>query len=279
MRCNTLIFSAFLASLGAAINVTAVASEVIRVDRVGVEIVADDGSVFARYDLLDRSERGMLRAYLEAERDRNYGIRVHNDTGGRIGLVIAVDGRNIISGEKSHLRPSEPMYVLAANEQATYDGWRTSDTNVHRFFFTDVENSYAEAWGDRSAMGVIAVAAFREVPQVQPRRQSGRQEMAPKASAPGEPRSRSSQESADVASAAGTGFGDSHHSRSVRVHFKPQRRAFTEHFLKYEWRQTLVKLGIIRETRLRNRFWPEQLGQVQSPGFAPYPPGYWNQRR
>jgi hypothetical protein len=258
-------------------NVTAAASETIRANQVGVEIVAEDGSIFARYDLADRSRHGELRAYLEAELGRNYGIRVRNYAGGRIGLVIAVDGRNIISGKKSNLRSSEPMYVLGAHGQATYEGWRTSDTRVHRFFFTDAENSYAEVWGDRSAMGVIAIAAFREVPRVQPQPRSGRPEAAPNASAPGEARSRKSMESADSAGAAGTGFGESHNSRSVRVHFKPQGHAFTKQFLKYEWRETLVRLGIIRETPPVNRFWPEQLGQAQ--GFAPYPPAHWSRRR
>jgi hypothetical protein len=260
-------------------NITAAASEPIPANQVGVEIVAEDGSVFARYDLADRSRHGELRAYLQAERGRNYGIRVRNDTGGRIGLVIAVDGRNILSGKKSNLRSSEPMYVLGAHGQTTYEGWRTSDTRVHRFFFTDVENSYAEAWGDRSAMGVIAIAAFGEVPRAQPRRRSGRSETAPNPSAPGEARSHKSTDSADSASAAGTGFGEDHDSRSVRVHFEPQRRAFTKHFLKYEWRQTLVNLGIIRETPPPNRFWPKQLGKAQPNSFASYPPGYWNQRR
>jgi len=281
MRVNTLIFSSLLICSGVVTSATAVASEALRAHQVGVEIVADDGSVFARYDLLDASQHEKLRAYLEAERGRNYGIRVHNHSGGRIGLVIAVDGRNIISGEKSRLRPSEPMYVLGAHGQATYQGWRTSDSRVQRFFFTDVENSYAEAWGDRSAMGVIAVAAFREVPQVHPRRQSGRQserqKMAPKAAAPAESRSGNSTQSADAASAPGTGFGDSHHSRSVRVHFKPQRHAFMKQFLKYEWHDSLVRLGIIREAPPVNRFWPEKLGQAQR--FAPYPPGYSGQRR
>ena len=78
-----------------------------------------------------------MRAYLEAERGRNYGVRVHNYTGGRIGLDVAVDGRNIISGRESHLSTKEPRYVRGPREQATYDGWRTSDTNVHRFVFTD----------------------------------------------------------------------------------------------------------------------------------------------
>ena len=279
MRANALISIPLLAFLCVAVNATAASSQAPRGYQVGVEIVADDGRVLNRYDLLDRTEHAKLRAYLEAEQGRNYGIRVHNRTGSRIGLVIAVDGRNIISGGKSFLRASEPMYVLGAYEQATYEGWRTSDTRVNRFFFTEVESSYAEAWGDRSAMGVIALAAFREVPPVQPRRQSGRQKMAPSAGAPAESLAERSMESADAANAPGTGFGDSQHSRSVRVHFKPQRHAFTTHYLKYEWRQTLVKLGIIRETPPDNRFWPEQYGQVQSPGFAPYPPGYWDQRR
>jgi hypothetical protein len=244
------------------------------VDQIGVEIVADDGRVFARYDLASHSQRGQLRAYVEAERYRNYGIRVRNRTAGRIGLVIAVDGRNIISGQKSDLLASEPMYVLGPYEQATYEGWRTSDSNVQRFIFTDAQNSYAEAWGDASAMGVIAVSAFRELPVVQPQRRSGRQSMAPSADAPGEARAEKSMESAD---AAGTGFGDSHESRSVRVHFKPQRHAFAKQFLKYEWRESLVRLGVIRETPPANRFWPEQLGQTR--GFAPYPPGYWQRRR
>jgi len=279
MAYNTLILGSLLTCLGIVFNTAAASPEAVRAHQVGVEIVADDGSEFARYDLASRSEHGKLRAYLEAKRGRNYGIRVHNHTSGRIGLVIAVDGRNIISGEKSRLRPSEPMYVLGAHEQASYQGWRTSDTRVQRFFFTEVENSYAEAWGDRSAMGVIAVAVFQEAPQVHPRRQSGRQGMAPKAAAPAESRSGKSMQSADAASAPGTGFGDGHHSRSVRVHFKPQRHAFKEHFLKYEWRQTLVNLGIIGENPPRNRFWPDQFDQVQSPGFAPYPPGHRQQRR
>ncbi len=279
MKRNTLIYSVLLSCLGAAMSAPATASEMIRTDQVGVEIVAEDGSVFARYDLADRSRHGELRAYLKAQRGRNYGVRVRNNTGGRIGLVIAVDGRNIISGKKSDLRPSEPMYVLGAHEQTTYEGWRTSDIRVHRFFFTGVENSYAEAWGDRSAMGVIAIAAFQEVPRVQPRRRSGRPEMAPNPSAPGEAPASKSMESTDSASAAGTGFGEGRNSSSVRVHFKPQRHAFTKHFLKYEWRQTLVNLGIIHETPSRNRFWPEQLGQAQPDRFAPYPPGYWNRRR
>jgi hypothetical protein len=237
---------------------------------IEVEMVADDGSRFARYDLAGASRGGDLRAYVQAERGRNYGIRVRNRTGGRIGLVIAVDGRNIISGAKSHLRASEPMYVLDAYGEATYRGWRTSDANVQRFYFTDAADSYAEAWGDGSAMGVIVVAAFRERAPVQPQRRQGRRDAAPQAQSPGD--SRAAESTAD----AGTGFGESHYSRSVRVHFEPLHRAFARQFLKYEWRETLVRLGVIRDAAPRNRFWPDPVGQTQQ--FAPYPPGYWSRR-
>ena len=255
---------------------TAAAYSLPAPEPVSVEIVADDGRVFARYELHDRSRPGILRAYVEAEHGRTYGIRIRNRTGGRIGLVIAVDGRNILSGRKSHLRSNEPMYVLDAHDQATYRGWRTSDTRVHRFFFTDVESSYAEAWGDRSAMGVIAVAAFRERAQAQTRRESGRPPSGPSAAESGRSRAGEAAESADAASAPGTGFGEGRYSRSVRVSFTPERHAASKQFLKYEWRDTLVRLGVI-PTEPANRFWPTHIGQ--SGGYAPYPPGYWNRRR
>ena len=273
MKTKSLIFMTVLATLST-VAAVAEASAGVPAPQVGVEIVADDGRVFARYDLADRYQQGQLRAYLEAERGRNYGIRVHNRTGARVGLVIAVDGRNILSGEKSYLQSNEPMYVLGPYEQATYRGWRTSSTQVHRFFFTDAADSYAEAWGDRSAMGVIAVAAFREMARIQPKRHSGRERSAPGPAAPGESRADAAMESAD---AAGTGFGEEHASHSVRVHFLPEHHAFVAHFLKYEWRDTLVRLGVISDAPPENRFWPRHLGSTQ--GFAPFPPGYWNQRR
>ena len=75
MKANTLIFGVLLGLLGAGAGVSAAASEIVQTDpigvAIGVDIVAGDGTVFARYDLADHSQGGSLRAYLEAERDRN----------------------------------------------------------------------------------------------------------------------------------------------------------------------------------------------------------------
>lgn len=223
---------------------------------VGVQVVNDNGRTLRQFPLR-RQGQDTYRAYLEARRGQNYAIRVRNKTSHRIGVVIAVDGRNIISGKKSHLSSNERMYVLGPHETAVYEGWRTARDRVNRFYFTDSGDSYAEAFNDRSAMGVIAVAAYRERiydarPQYQQRRHAS----------PGMAESKSQP---------GTGFGESEWSPSVRVDFEPERRPFSRTFLKYEWRKTLCRKGLMdcRKAPPANRFWPESDDE-----YAPHPPGY-----
>lgn len=240
---------------------------------VTMEIVDDHGWVLRQFEVTGAHERGIRRAYLEAVKGRRYGIRVRNHTARRIGLVVAVDGRNIISGAKSNLDRGEPMYVLNPYQSATYDGWRTSDTRVHRFFFTESSSSYAEAFDDHTAMGVIALAGFaeeapppREQRLLEQRRREGAAPPAAGKSAPSAP--------ADAAeSQPGTGFGEGRRSPVVRVHFVPQKRPFTKQFIKYEWLETLVKLGFLHEPP-GNRFWPWPPVSASVQGYAPYPPGY-----
>jgi len=133
---------------------------------VSIEIVDANGQVFREIPVNARD--GALRSYLQAEKGARYQVRVRNTTGERLGLVIAVDGRNIINGAKSELARSEPMYVLAPYGTQEYAGWRASLDAINEFYFTDWSDSYAEAFGDRSARGVIAVAVYGEVPPPRP---------------------------------------------------------------------------------------------------------------
>ena len=68
-----------------------------------IEVIADDGTVYPIYNVVRSYEeaKDIKRAYLEAINGKNYKIRARNLSAVRIGLVVAVDGRNIISGEKS----------------------------------------------------------------------------------------------------------------------------------------------------------------------------------
>jgi len=125
---------------------------------VTVQVLVDHGAA-----PLWLSPRGDARRYFEAFAGRNYSLVVRNTTGQRIGVLISVDGLNVVSGERSHLSPDERMYVLGPWETATIEGWRTSLDEVRRFVFVDERRSYAQRTGQANGdMGWIRVLAFRE---------------------------------------------------------------------------------------------------------------------
>lgn len=236
---------------------------------VAIDIINNSGSMFPGIHHKDFRMDGtyVVKKYLEAKKGENYGIVIRNNSPERIGVVIAVDGRNIISGEKSDLKNRETMYVVNPYEHARYDGWRTTDNEVHRFYFTDPSDSYSiRTFSDSSAMGVIAVAVYREKERPQPLFEMKKEKAAPSAPAM-DSASRGSAKSLTEES-AGTGFGESQYSPVVKVEFEPERLPVQKTLIKYEWRETLCKKGIIRCTpEKRNRLWDQD-------GYSPYPPGY-----
>jgi hypothetical protein len=194
------------------------------------------------------------RAYAEAARGAGYRLVVRNTLGCRVGLVIAVDGRNIISGAKSWLKNNERMYILGPGETQEYSGWRTGQDKVNQFYFTSAEDSYAGAFDDASAMGVVAMAVYREyLPPSRPR-VTDRMD-----------RNAASAERSKALGQAGTGYGEEVYSPSITVAFQPEARCSEKSLIKYEWRETLLRLGVIRDLPIHgNRLWDQ--------GFAPPPP-------
>jgi hypothetical protein len=239
-----------------------------------IEIVGPDGRTFREIPVKARD--GAMRSYLEAERGARYEVRVRNTGGERLGLVIAVDGRNIINGEKSELARGEPMYVLGAWDTQSYAGWRANLDAINEFFFTDWSGSYAEAFGDRSARGVIAIAVYREVPpplQVLEPYRAEEDELASRAAPsadaapPASDRAPARNAGKAAEKSAGTGYGERRTDRAVEVEFVAQSTAATRHFIKYEWRETLCRKKVL-DCGEKNRFWDES-----TLGFAPPPPG------
>jgi hypothetical protein len=103
------------------------------------------------------------RRYFQAFRGRHYSLRVTNRTDQRVGVLIAVDGLNVVNGERSSLDRGESMYVLGPWETATIRGWRTSLEQVRQFVFVDEERSYATRTGQANGdMGWMRVLAFAE---------------------------------------------------------------------------------------------------------------------
>ncbi len=207
---------------------------------INVEVISDHRGNLRKYHARTPGNSGN-RSYIVAQDNERYTIRIRNNSSERVGLVIAVDGRNILSGEKSYLRPNEKMYVLQPYASADYAGWRTARNEVNRFFFTDMDNSYSAAWGDFSAMGIIAVAAFPEHHQQEQyytdRKHKG------KMSGKVDKRGKS----------AGTGFGEERWSPSRAVEFVAQQHPMMQEFIKYEYRSSLCRRGIVQCQPERNR--------------------------
>lgn len=230
------------------------------------------------------SPKGDRRLYFEAFAGRNYSVVLKNNTGRRIGVLLTVDGLNVVNGEITKLSPNEPMYVLDPWESATIQGWRTSMNDVRRFVFVDERRSYAERTGQaNSDMGWIRVMAYREQrpiaifrwnsereqPPTQPWRDTvGRRDEsskdAPEAAAPAPQASgelpKSTMQRQDEGSAQkqmaglesqdrggsypGTGWGDRRTDRVHYVDFTPERTALDQLVFRYEYARGLVALGI-----------------------------------
>jgi len=256
---------------------------------VDIDVVSDYGRHFKQYPVNSR-KRSVKRSYLEAKDGKSYGIKVKNKSNERIGLVIAVDGRNIISGKKSYLKSNERMYILNPYQHSTYKGWRSNRNRVNEFYFTDVPDSYADrTFGDTSAMGVIAVAVFKEkngrwyqereydydtYSRHRDYRNKSKKRTKPNSKHRSAPESKAQKHGgyeSDALDEAGTGYGEDRYAPTRRVHFKAKRKPAVKHIIKYEWKETLCELGVTycgRRYRNNNRLWNnERHGQ-----YAPPPP-------
>jgi hypothetical protein len=255
-----------------ALSGTALAYQPARTaEAVSVEVVSDRRGTLPRIPFQELWNSGtvVVKQHLEAQRQEVYSIVVRNDTPERVGVVIAVDGRNIIDGKRSNLGGTEAMYVVNGLDSARYDGWRTSSEEVRRFYFTDTRDSYSiRTFSDASALGVIAVAVFREKERpLELMRERGSKDRAP-AAAPQAGAAAKSEKGAMAEENAGTGFGDARYSPVVTVQFEPEDRPMRKMLIKYAWRETLCRNGVLRCGQERkNRLWDGE-------GYAPYPPGY-----
>ena len=85
---------------------------------IEIDVVSDNRGTLREYPV-DAAGRKQ-RHYIAVRNGERYGVRVRNNSGERIGVVIAVDGRNIINGRKSRLKHDEAMYVLGPWESRKF---------------------------------------------------------------------------------------------------------------------------------------------------------------
>ena len=83
-------------------------------------------------------------------------------------MLLPLTVEILFPGKSHGLKNNERMYILEPYATNEYSGWRTAQDKINRFYFTDVPDSYAAAFGDKSAMGVIAVVAYPEIRRYEP---------------------------------------------------------------------------------------------------------------
>jgi len=242
------------------------------------------------------SPRWDARHYFEASRGREYAVTLRNTTPERIGVLVSVDGLNVITGQRSALAGGESMYVLDPYGSATIRGWRTSLSDIRRFVFVDEQHSYATRSGQANGdLGWVRVLAFREQRPIAWRERRVRLDGGPTdraepaapapetgsldgagpraQDAPGAARKDAPGEAAGLAksecSNPGTGWGRAGYDPVQRVEFTAQSDALDRIVLRYEYPDGLRALGIVPlGDRDRDRTHQRDRGEL---GFAQPP--------
>ncbi len=222
------------------------------------------------------SRAGNDRSYFQAFQGRDYSIRLRNTTDQRVGVLITVDGLNVVNGERSNQSSSEPMYVLDPWESATIKGWRSSQSTIQKFVFVDEQRSYAnrtdQANGD---MGWIRVTTFREYrPQVWRDELKQKSNARAPQAAPSIPDLQGRSDTREMSKMSpnesddnpGTGWGEKRYDPVRRGWFQPERWASDQLVLRYEYESGLRALGIYPYRRART--WERERGEV---GYAQPP--------
>jgi hypothetical protein len=95
------------------------------------------------------------------ERGARYEVVLKNETRRRLEVVLSVDGLDTLDGETASFK--KRGYVLGPRETVTIDGFRTNESSVSAFRFTNVGDTYAQRRHQQTGnVGVIGLAIFAE---------------------------------------------------------------------------------------------------------------------
>ena len=249
-----------------------------------VEVLVD-GRPIAEY-----AARG--RRYVEALENAEYELRIHNPTGSRVAVALAVDGLNTIDARHTSAWDAH-KWVIEPYGTIHVGGWQMSSQNARRFYFTTERDSYAAKLGQAANVGLITAVFFRErrpitimpVTPSEPRppyKEEDRirdQRSAP--STAGESsRSEGGREAAKSArsypppddESAATGIGRSVRNDVQWIKMDLDSRPAGEISIRYEYRASLVRLGIIpRDYPRPNVLDRRERAQGFEPRYCPQP--------
>ena len=209
------------------------------------------------------------RRYIEALENAEYELRIHNPTGSRVAVALAVDGLNSIDARHTSAWDGH-KWVIEPYGTISVRGWQMSSESARRFYFTTERDSYAARLGQASNLGLISAVFFRERRPITilPVTPAPRRQEREKDDRPGWPDSSGTQ---NAPSSTGEASRDSAKQRSVSPSYYPppddesaatgigrsvsngvqwirmdlDPRPAGEVTIRYEYRSALVRLGII----------------------------------
>jgi hypothetical protein len=253
----------------------------------GFEVdVLIDGRTLTEY-----AARG--RRYIEALENAEYEVRVHNPTGSRVAVALAVDGLNSIDARHTSAWDAH-KWVIDPYGTIHVRGWQMSGESARRFYFTTERDSYAAKLGQASNVGLITAVFFRErrpvtIMPVTPRPTYNKEDRsrdersAPKAgSGESNVQSEAARDAAKQRSAqsypppddesAATGIGRSVRNDVQWIKMDLDSRPAAEITIRYEYRASLVRLGIIpRDYPRPNVLDRRERAQGFEPKYCPQP--------
>jgi len=237
--------------------------------RYAMEVLVD-GRPLTLYDTAGTS-------YVEALKGREYAIRLTNRTGEPVAVALAVDGLNSIDARHTSAQEAR-KWILDPWQTVTLSGWQTSEGTARRFVFTSESKSYGSWLGRTNDLGVITAAFFRE---------ARRNDVAPPAVSAPAPLSKRMKENDAAAGGAmeralgdtkaaakdelaATGIGREVEHRVRRVQFDTENAPAAIVSVRYEYRDALVRLGVIPgvDEELARR---ERARGFDDSGYAPDP--------
>ena len=206
------------------------------------------------------SARG--RRYIEALANAEYELRIHNPSGSRVAVALAVDGMNTIDARHTSAWDAH-KWVIEPYGTINVRGWQMSSENARRFYFTTERDSYGAKIGQTANLGLISAVFFRErkpiviTPVVPGHRDqksaNDKDRIRGEENAPAEPsasagtaksRSTNSYPPPDDESAA-TGIGRTIQNGVTWIKMDLDPQPVGEVTIRYEYRAGLVRLGII----------------------------------
>jgi hypothetical protein len=239
--------------------------------------------------LTEYAARG--RRYIEALENAEYEVRIHNPTGERVAVALAVDGLNSIDARHTSAWDAH-KWVIEPYGTISVRGWQMSGESARHFYFTTERDSYAAKLGQASNLGLITAVFFRErrpvtimpVTPSQPRppyKVEDRvrdQRSAPSAgnsstqSEGGRDAAKSTGYPPPDAESAATGIGRSVRNNVQWIKMDLDTRPAAELTIRYEYRASLVRLGIIpRDYPRPNVLDRRERAQGFEPKYCPQP--------